>query len=57
MLEASKCICLDELVMCVISKTCILKIGDHLYYNGTTSCTNFCIVSIKIYGMYDIVLL
>jgi len=57
MLKAGKCVFLDELVMCVISQTCILKIGDHLYNNGTTSCTNFCIVSIKIYGLYDIVLL
>ena len=58
MLEASKCICLDELIMYVKwPRPYNLKIGDHLYYNGTTSRTNFCIVSIKIYGMYDIVLL
>ena len=58
MLEASKGVCLDELVMSIVSQTCIITLEIIcIIMVQFFFLIFFFIVSIKIYGMYAIVLL
>ena len=58
MLEANKGVCLDELVMSIVSQTCIITLEIIcIIMVQFFFLIFFFIVSIKIYGMYDIVLL
>ena len=58
MLEANKGVCLDELVMSIVSQTCIITLEIIcIIMVQFFFLISFFIVSIKIYGMYDIVLL